>query len=394
MEKRRRKGAGLRLAKAKIFISSVNEDGLKRLRKEAFSELRALGHEPMMWEENLGPWPAHADPVSKCLEAVDEADLFLLFVGNYGGTYYKEARRTVTHLEFIKAYDRGKTVLVFVDTTVKAIFFGTIRKWLDDFMEQYIDESGHPPSPDVILTALKQNPAIPAHIDPYVWFLLHDLSMRNVYMDDLSLGVPIDWKTYFSDLLRRGSILLPLRHSIAENGRRLEQSEEAFSLLSEFSQLQQKADGSRYESILQAIAHKMSGDTIEQRYGHYLSEAIGAYKACIGATLYVKDHEKMRFVAKCADVAWNRSFRLDDQSSYVALTYNLNKDTVHYTQAKQMFYCCLKQGDFILTLHFPAGPDWDNRKYMIYQENVNNAIINKNPYLVFMVKMILGGLQP
>jgi len=42
------------LAKAKIFISSVKEDGLSRLRKEAFSELRGLGHEPLMWEKTSG----------------------------------------------------------------------------------------------------------------------------------------------------------------------------------------------------------------------------------------------------------------------------------------------------------------------------------------------------
>ncbi|TVY01187.1 DUF4062 domain-containing protein [Cohnella terricola] len=379
------------MAKAKIFISSVNEDGLKRLRKEAFSELRALGHEPMMWEENLGPWPAGTDPVVKCLEAVDEADIFLLFVGQRGGTYYKNVQRTVTHMEFIKAYDKGKTILIFVDTNVKAAFFGGIKRWMDEFLEQYIDESNHPPSPDAMMSALKQIPGIPGHIDPYVWFLLHDLSIRNVYLDDLSLGVTIDWKSYFSDLLRRGSMLLPLQYSIIENGKRLEQSEEAFRLLSELSAFMQTSEGIDYEAILKAIMHKMGGGIIEQRYGQYMAETIGSYKACIGATLYVHENEKMKFVAKYADVAWNRSFRLDDKSSYVALTFHLDKDTVHYTQAKQMFYCCFKYGSFVLTLHFPADPDWDNRKYVLYQESVNDAIINKNPYLVVLIKTILGG---
>ncbi|MCD9020819.1 DUF4062 domain-containing protein [Cohnella silvisoli] len=382
------------MAKTKIFISSVNEDGLKRLRKEAFTELRDLGHEPLMWEQNLGPWPANIDPVVKCLEAVDEADIFLLFIGNNGGTYYKDAQRTVTHMEFIKAYDKGKTILIFVDTTVKNIFFETVKRWMDEFLEQYISESHQHPSPEVILSALKQNPDIPNHIDAYVWFLLHDLTIRNVYLDDLSLGVRIDWKEYFSDLLRRGSMLLPLQHSIVENGRRLEQSEDAFRLLSELSLLMQTSEKPNYESILRAIMNKMSGGIIEQQYGQYMSEVIGSYKACIGATLYVNDNDKMKYVAKCADVAWNRSFRLDDQSSYVALTYNMNKDTVHYTQAKQMFYYCFKRGKYVLTLHFPSESDWDNRKYMIYQESVNDAIINKNPYLVEIIKMILGGMQP
>jgi len=382
------------LAKAKIFISSVHEDGLRRLRKEAFDELRSLGHEPLMWEENLGPWPSGTDPVSKCLEAVGEADLFLLFVGGRGGTYYRDAQRTVTHMEFIKAFDKGIPVLVFVDETVKSAFFGAVRKWMDDFLEQYAGESGKPPSPDVLLKALGQLPGVPSHVDPYVWFLLHDLAVRNVYMDNLSLGVRIDWKTYFSDLLRRGSMLLPLRHSILENGRRLEQSETAFRLLSEVSALQKKPGGMNFGEILTTIVNSMKGGVIEQRYGPYLTEAIGAYGDCIGATLYIRDDDKMKFVAKCADVAWNRSFRLDDPGSYVALTYNLDKDAVHYTQSKQLFYCCFKHGDYVLTLHFPAAPDWNTRKHVIYQTGVNDAIMNKNPYLVTMVKFILGGMRP
>ncbi len=380
------------MAKTKIFISSVNEDGLKRLRKEAFDELRKLGHEPIMWEENLGPWPAHTDTVSKCLDAVGEADIFLLFVGSRGGTYYKEAQRTVTHMEFIQAYDKNKTLLVFVDTTVKAVFFGTARQWIDDFREQYISEAGRSPSADEVLAALRHHPGLPAHIDPYVWFLLHDLSVRNVFMDDLSLGVTIDWRNYFSDLLRRGSMLLPLSRSIADTGRRLAQSDEAFRLLSELISLQPKTGGTDYESILNAVAGRMTGGRIEQRYGPYVSEKVGTYGDCIGATLYVREGDKMRFVAKCADVAWNRSFRLDDKSSYVALTYQMNKDIVHYTQSKTMFYACFKHGEHVLTLHYPADPDWDNRKYITYQESVNDAIMNKNPYVVLMVKMILGGL--
>jgi len=381
------------LAKAKIFISSVNEDGLKRLRKEAYDELRQLGHEPVMWEENLGPWPAHVDPVSKCLDAVGEADIFLLFIGSRGGTYYKEAQRTVTHLEFIQAYDKSKTILVFADATVKAAFFRTVKPWMDDFLEQVIGESGRPPSTDEMLAALRHHPDVPAHVDPYVWFLLHDLAVRNVYMDDLSLGIRIDWKSYFSDLLRRGSMLLPLRRSILDNGRRLAQSDEAFRLLSELAALHPKPNGPDYEAILNAIAGKMAGGKIEHRYGPYVSETIGTYEGCIGATLYALDNGKMRHVAKCADVTWDRSFRLDDKSSYVALTYNLNKDSVHYTQSKAMFYACYKHGKYVMTLHYPAGPDWDNRKYVTYQESVNDAIINKNPYLVFMVKMVLGGFQ-
>lgn len=58
----------------------MNEDGLKPLRRNAFQELTTLGHEPLMWEVNLGPWPAGVDPVVKCLEAVQHCDIYLLFI--------------------------------------------------------------------------------------------------------------------------------------------------------------------------------------------------------------------------------------------------------------------------------------------------------------------------
>lgn len=105
-----------------MFISSVNEDGLKPLRRAAFRELVSLGHDPLMWEENLGPWPAHIDSIKKCLEAVEACDIYLLFLGSKSGTYNAASGITVTHMEFIKAHEQGKLILVFADTEIKSVF--------------------------------------------------------------------------------------------------------------------------------------------------------------------------------------------------------------------------------------------------------------------------------
>mgnify|MGYP002403227875 CR=1 FL=1 len=346
-----------------------------------------------MWEENLGPWPANVSPVMKCLEAVEASDLYLLFIGTKAGTYYPDAQRTVTHMEFIKAFDKGKTILVFADTRVKSLFFGAVKQWVEAFVEQQLLESGKFPSPDDMVAALRLNDDVPKEIDPYVWYFLYDMTVRNVYVDDLSLGVNIDWKEYFSDLLRRGSMLLPLQDSIIENGMRLEQYDDAFSALADMISHVRLSGMHDARKFVKVIVDRMSGGVIQHRYGPFLSETVGAFGPCIGATLYVNDGDRMNFVAKAGDAVGEPCFKLDDQSSYVALTYNWNTDVVHFKESKHMFYCCLKSGKHVLTLHFPSAPGWDNRKYMLYQDSVNDAILNKNPYLVELIKMVLGGLR-
>ncbi len=383
------------MAKAKIFISSVNEDGLKPLRRQAFRDLTALGHEPLMWEENLGPWPANVNPVVKCLEAVEQSDLYLLFIGSSAGTYYREAERTVTHLEFIKAFDKGKTILVFADIRVKSMFFSIVKKLIDEMIEHYLVETQQYPSPEEVMTALKRNDKVPKEIDPYVWYLLYDMTIRNVYVDDLSLGVHIHWNDYFSDLLRRGSMLLPLQSSIIENNVRLEQYDEAFSALADMIPQLHLGGLRNKEYFLKAIMNRMSGGTIQHHYGPFMSETVGYFGSCCGATLYILEGERMKFVAKAGDASGVAGFNIQDQSSYVVLTYKLKTDVVHYKELKQMFYCSMVSGPYVLTLHFPSATavGWNNQKYVLYQESVNDAILNKNPYLIELIKIVLGGMQ-
>lgn len=384
------------LSKAKIFISSVNEDGLRPLRGNVFGQLADLGHEPVMWERNLGPWPANENPVVRCLEAVEASDIYLLFVGTRAGTYYPEARRTVTHLECIKAFDTGKLILVFADVRVKSTFFSAAKPFLERFMEQQLGEAKRHPTPEETMAALRQCDGLPADVDPYVWFLLYDLTVRGVYIDDLSLGVPVDWKTYFSDLLRRGAMLLPLQRSFAESASRLEQYDDAVGSLFDMLRHLDVAGIRSPELFMKSIMKPLSGGVVLHRYGDFMSETIGTYVPCAAGTLYARSDDKMHFVAKVGDAQGKLYYKLNDRSSYIALTYQMGNDAaaVYYTEAKQMFYCCIRSGEFVLTLHFPAGPGWDNQRFMHYQDSVNNAIINKNPLLIEMIRTLLGGMQP
>lgn len=206
----------------KVFISSVAQDELKPLRNHVFDELAALGHEPKMFERNLGPWPGHMDPIAKCLEAVESTDIFLLFIKNRAGTYNTAAKRTVTHLEFLKAFDRRKLILIFIENAVKQVYFSVVKRLLDEYTDHTLVETSAYPSPENYMHMLSGIQGLPKEVDPYVWFFIHDVVNKGIYCEDLALAVPIQWKDYFSDLLRRGALLLPLETSIQENERQLE----------------------------------------------------------------------------------------------------------------------------------------------------------------------------
>lgn len=382
------------MARTNVFISSVNEDGLKPLRRNAFRELTNLGHEPLMWEENLGPWPAGIDPVSKCLEAVGACDIYLLFIGSKAGTYDQVAQRTVTHMEFIKAYEQGKTILVFGDVEIKATFFGTVKPIIEEYVDRYIVKEALFPSPQHIIKTISSHSHIAQNVDPYVWYFLYDMTMRKVYIDDLSLGVPIDWRSFFSDLLRRGSLLLPLESSIEQNSSRLEQFDEVFELLGELIPELQISGLRDVESFLKLIMNRFSGGIIEQSYGQYMSEKVGYYEECSGATLYLRNGEKLQMSAKVGVASGPPYYMLDNQSSYAVLTYHMgnNEEQVYFKEAKKTFYYCIRMGEYVLTLHFPSDPNWDYRMFIHYKECVNHAILSKNPLIIEFIKLFLGGI--
>lgn len=384
------------MAKTKIFISSVAEPALVPLRREAARRLTELGHEPLMWEESFGPWTTSVNPVRKCLEMVEASDIYLLFVGKRSGTYYPEAQRSVTHMEFIKAQDKGKLSLVFVDVSVKAAYFSTVKWRITEFGEHITAENQAYPEPTAIMDYLQQLEEVPKDVDPYTWYLLYDMDLRGVYMDDLAPGVPIDWSQYCSDLLRRGSLLLPLKDSFIENGERLEQYDDAFTGITSLLPHMSVVGFQDVDAFLQALMGFLPGGSIRQHYASYMTEEIGRYSACCAATLYRRDEGKMKYVGNAGATDTRMSFRLEDKTSFVALTYGMRSSdmAVYFKEERQMFYFCIRSGEYVLTLHFRSEPPaWNARTYMQYQEYVNDAIINKNPVMLELIKLLLGGLR-
>lgn len=93
----------------RVFISSVKVS-LEEERRALPGQIRALGHEPVMFED----FTAQADPSREaCLRAVQSSDLVLLILGERYGYTFPETGQSATHDEFIEARRNGQTIYVF-----------------------------------------------------------------------------------------------------------------------------------------------------------------------------------------------------------------------------------------------------------------------------------------
>ncbi|MGC4379403.1 DUF4062 domain-containing protein [Fictibacillus sp. Mic-4] len=116
---------------AKIFISSAAQESLSTIRHELFNALETMGHKPLMYEKNFGPWPAN-QLVEKCLEKVEESDIFILIISYQAGNYSEYYKATVTHLEFQRAYTSGKYTMVFVEDPIYNLFWNELKEQFPD----------------------------------------------------------------------------------------------------------------------------------------------------------------------------------------------------------------------------------------------------------------------
>lgn len=86
-----------------VFISSVRR-GLEEERDSLAGQIRALGHEPIVFED----FPAQSVPSREaCLRAAEAADVYILLLGPYYGTVFPETGTSPTRDEHTVAARRG-----------------------------------------------------------------------------------------------------------------------------------------------------------------------------------------------------------------------------------------------------------------------------------------------
>src|SRR5919106_5567342 len=98
-----------------VFLSSVRR-GLEQERDNLPALIRAIGHEGKRFEDYT------AQPVASreaCLRGVDEADVYLLLIGNRYGEPVFDSGLSPTEEEFTRARQRGIPMLVFVKQGVE-----------------------------------------------------------------------------------------------------------------------------------------------------------------------------------------------------------------------------------------------------------------------------------
>src|SRR5712692_5222204 len=98
----------------KVFISSVRQ-GLETERDALPALIRALGHEPLRFED----FTAQSVPSREaCLSAVQSADVYLLLLGPFYGTRFPETGHSPTQEEHNAAQAKGIPRLVFRKTGI------------------------------------------------------------------------------------------------------------------------------------------------------------------------------------------------------------------------------------------------------------------------------------
>lgn len=98
----------------RIFISSVRR-GLEDERDALPGLIRALGHDPVMFEDfTAKPVPSR----DACMQGVDSSDAYLLLMGENYGDPLPETGQSPTHDEVVRAKHNGIARLVFVKSGV------------------------------------------------------------------------------------------------------------------------------------------------------------------------------------------------------------------------------------------------------------------------------------
>jgi hypothetical protein len=390
---------------AKFFISSVAQDTIKSLRETAFDELKALGHEPEMFEKTFGPWPMNATGVEHCLEKVKECDVYCLFLHTKGGSMTANGR-TVTHLEFLKAVEEDKVLLLFVETTIKNNYFNRLRWIIKDFEDDFKKVNGKTPEYREICDYLEmkseeQNSVIPSKysVEMYVWILLYDIiDVHGKYVEDLPWGVGVPWKPYLSDLLRQGVNLIP-KSKVAFESMQLGN---AFGDFSEFA-LKVLSDHLRINAfinlprLLTRLVGAIRGADVTKNYDP-LKKTIGKIKVCSAVCLFQHAGSILKIVQGAGDTDGDKDFMIDDPGSFVSYTYRNVDDeapALFYLESKRMFYLTYKIGEYVISYHFPEETQWNQQLYLDYTEDIIDGIINShaNTMIFDFINLTIRGLQ-
>ncbi|WP_026678713.1 DUF4062 domain-containing protein [Fictibacillus gelatini] len=320
-----------------------------------------------MYEKNFGPWPAN-QLVEKCLEKVEESDIFILIISYQAGNYSEYYKATVTHLEFQRAYTSGKYTMVFVEDPIYNLFWNELKEQFPEFITKFKEEYGCDPDSykEIAEKVWESHPKkqVNSHIDSYTWGFLYDLYIKGQYLEKIPFGQsPLPKiKEYLSDLFRQGSQYLRIESVINKQA----QMSNIYDKLFQFTNtvLDYIEDGQIINSRL-FLAHLqplMSGGDIFYKKGTVFERIIGQYRNCSGITLYKKEKENdvemlvLKGVTGAASDE-NKLYHLNDTTSFVVKTFNSKLDKeLFFDASKQQLYFVINVKNYVICFHYPIDP--------------------------------------
>ncbi|MGZ4123003.1 MAG: hypothetical protein ACXVOI_07290, partial [Tumebacillaceae bacterium] len=320
-------------------------------------------------------------------------------VAEKAGTYLPAEDATVTHLEVLEALRHEKTVIVYVKDAVLSTYFSSMKGQIEEGIRTYIENNGK--NPLSIYQEIIQMVQLPPGYDPYTWVLVHDLVEREIYLEQLHLGVDIKDKisTYLSKLLRDGVSLIPYKSQFAQNALHVKVFEEYKDLSKVVMSKMTSAHLSNkdWTSILTVLREKVKGGEIVRQIGEYRKQTLGRYRDCSAISLYLRNGDMMERIAADGRVGGGEFYHLetDRDSSFVVQTYLANQSGqvyLWYREKKRTVYLTFREGEFVLCLHFVLEQERGKSEVERYQQDYIRGILEEQGNFQF-IELVMGGMK-
>ncbi|KAB2328771.1 DUF4062 domain-containing protein [Cytobacillus depressus] len=368
--------------------------GTPSIRNSAFEEIKRMGHEPIRFEDSMRY--IHEDSIQTCLEYVSKSDIFLLFIANKGGTIVVDERKSVTHLEFLRAYYEKKRLIVYVYDQVLDTYFQQVRYQILKALKAFIHEHGK--EPDSMFDFINEcvNGQLLNDIDPYVWYFLYDAEQKGVYFERCSIGTEVvsNIAAYLSSLFKESLQYLNIRPEIEQSLEYVNVYGDYYEKSLELVSLFHKGQITNWRSFLAILRSQMCGFNILTTRTKYQQESAGAIMDSNALTVYERISDQM--ICKEYDgIATPDNFSLDDLTSYVVQTYHdhENNEKLYYSLEKKTCYFLFKAGPYVFCFHLPLLGGWDPYKLQTFQDYIFNAILESKGYTYCSyIKKLIGGL--
>jgi outer membrane phospholipase A len=109
----------------------------------------------------------------------------------------------------------------------------------------------------------------------------------------------------------------------------------------------------------------MSGGDIYHNDSSIARRVVARLSDCSAITLYKRQQDHLELVEYTGDVTPEKCYMINDENSFVALTYQANNndtENIFYSEEKQQIYLTKKIGELVISAHFKLSEAWSERR--------------------------------